>query len=150
MTKKTTPDAETNPPLVFPETAPCDISAAADTVKLFKPPHLYDVVEYLPPNGKSHFQKWFNKLPSQHATKVDEAIRRMETGNFGDHHGVGEGVFEHRIFNPALRIYYGLDGGTIVVLLTGGDKHTQDKDVRKAKKLWQAFKTEKQAANKIK
>ncbi len=64
-------------------------------------------------------------------------LLRLENGNFGDHKAVGEGVFELRIdCGPGYRVYFGLDGSEIVVLLGGGDKGSQEADIRAAKERW--------------
>lgn len=83
------------------------------------------IVEYVARNGKNHFADWLAKIPAKHANRVAEALYRMEMGNFGDHKSVGGSVMERRIFgNPALRIYYALDGKELVILLAGGGKNT--------------------------
>ena len=79
-------------------------------------------------------------LSAQHADKVVQAIRRMEAGNLGDYKSVGGGVFEHRIHNPVLRVYFGKDGDELVILLAGGSKTRQDRDIAKAKELWREYK----------
>lgn len=103
---------------------------------------MFEVFEYETPDGKNHYKEWFDALPSDHARKVATAIRRMEAGNFGVHKGVGNGVLEHKIYNPALRIYYALDGKNVVILLVGGSKSHQDRDIQKAHKLWARYKEE--------
>lgn len=71
-------------------------------------------------------------------------IDRVEEGNFGDHRFVGAGVWEIRIhFGPGYRVYYGEDGPTIVLLLCGGDKGTQTKDIRRARELWAEYRSAK-------
>jgi putative addiction module killer protein len=63
-------------------------------------------------------------------------IRRMEMGNPGDTRGVGQGILEMRIdYGPGYRIYYVHRGAQIVILLCGGDKRTQPKDIKRAQKL---------------
>ena len=63
-------------------------------------------------------------------------IRRLSLGNFGDVKPIGEGVSELRIdFGPGYRVYFVQRGQTLVVLLAGGDKRTQDRDIKKALKL---------------
>ncbi len=101
------------------------------------------IVEYTASNGKNHFAEWLSRIPASHATRVTEVLYRMEQGNFGDHKSVGEGVMERRIGNPAMRLYFGRDGKELVILLVGGTKHRQDKDIAKAKVLWAAYKAEK-------
>lgn len=99
------------------------------------------IIEYIAGDGKNHFGEWLAKIPTNHALRVTEALYRMERGNFGDHKAVGEGVMERRIFgSPALRIYYGMDGKEFVILLAGGGKNKQSKDIAKAKALWAAYK----------
>jgi len=71
---------------------------------------------------------------------VDTRLTRVRAGNFGDCKSVGGGVFELRIaFGPGLRVYYGLHGQQIVVLLGGGDKSSQARDIRRAQELWRQF-----------
>ena len=71
---------------------------------------------------------------------VDSRLARVRAGNFGDTKSVGGGVFELRIdLGPGLRVYYGLHGQHVVVLLGGGEKRTQARDIRRAQQLWQQF-----------
>ena len=103
------------------------------------------LIEYVTKDGKNHFAEWLDKIPATHATRVTEALYRMALGNFGDHKSVGDGVMERRIFgSPALRIYYAQDGKELVILLAGGSKNKQNKDISKAKRLWEAYKSEKE------
>ena len=68
--------------------------------------------------------------------KVTRAVVRMEQGNFSNVKSVGEGVLEYRIdFGPGNRIYFGKDGEQIVILLCGGDKRTQRRDIKRAQTL---------------
>lgn len=102
------------------------------------------LVEYISSDGKNHFAEWLNRIPASHAIRVSEALYRMGMGNYGDHKTVGEGVMERRIFgSPALRVYYGMDGKDLVILLAGGGKNKQAKDIDRAKALWIAYKAEK-------
>ena len=71
---------------------------------------------------------------------VDTRLARVRAGNFGDCKFVGGGVLELRIaLGPGLRIYYGLHGRQVVILLGGGDKRSQSRDIRRAQQLWQQF-----------
>lgn len=83
------------------------------------------------------FAKWLKDLRDTVAkAKILARIRRLETGNEGDSASVGEGVSELRIhFGPGYRVYYKKTGKTLILLLCGGDKSTQAKDTKKAKKL---------------
>lgn len=85
------------------------------------------------------FMDWFNALKDQTAkNKIRIRIDRIELGNLGDHHSIGDGVSELRItYGPGYRLYYVIRGRQIIILLCGGDKGTQNKDIKKAKKLAQ-------------
>ncbi len=83
------------------------------------------------------FAEWFKTLNDETAkNKIRVRIDRLEMGNLGDHHTVGDGVSELRItYGPGYRIYYVLRGREIIILLCGGDKSSQNKDIKKAKKM---------------
>jgi putative addiction module killer protein len=72
----------------------------------------------------------------QARARIDVRIRRLSLGNPGDVRPVGEGVSELRIdYGPGYRVYFVQRGQTVVILLAGGDKHTQDLDIKTAQKL---------------
>jgi len=100
--------------------------------------------EYISKDGKNHFRDWHDDLKDIKAqVKIDIRVARLRLGNFGDAKSVGKGVYELRIhFGPGYRIYYGLDGDKIVLLLCGGDKKTQKKDIKKAAAFWENYKEE--------
>lgn len=83
------------------------------------------------------FARWFDRLRNREArSRILVRIRRLSLGNPGDVRPVGEGISEMRIdWGPGYRVYYVHRGDTIVVLLVGGDKRTQDRDIRTAKEL---------------
>jgi putative addiction module killer protein len=83
------------------------------------------------------FRKWRAKLRDDHALAlIASRIDRLALGNAGDVKPVGSGVSEMRIdYGPGYRIYFQKRGNAVVVLLAGGDKRTQDKDIEKAKRL---------------
>lgn len=69
------------------------------------------------------------------------ALARLEQGNLSNVKGVGEGVLEYRLdWGPGDRVYFGRDGETLVILLTGGTKQRQSKDVAAAKAYWADYK----------
>lgn len=101
------------------------------------------IQKYVTESGVCPFDDWFSKLDSQAQIRVDVRLDRVSLGNFGDHKSVGEGVYELRLFfGPGYRIYYGLAGRHVVLLLTGGAKGKQTKDIRTAQKLWKDYKLE--------
>lgn len=84
------------------------------------------------------FIKWMKRLRDANArARINVRIRRISlSGNFGDVKPVGDGVYELRInYGPGYRVYYSQRGREIVLLLIGGDKSSQQKDIDKAKKL---------------
>jgi putative addiction module killer protein len=83
------------------------------------------------------FQKWFSVLWDVRAKRqINIRIRRLAIGNPGDAAPVGEGISEMRIFyGPGYRVYYKDTGKEIIILLCGGDKSTQSRDIEKAKEL---------------
>jgi len=85
----------------------------------------------------SVFSKWLARLSDATAkAKIAARIDRLALGNAGDVESVGDGVSELRIhYGPGYRVYYTRRGKAIVVLLCGGDKKTQDKDIKAAKSL---------------
>ena len=83
------------------------------------------------------FSSWFNSLRDKRAkARIQARIDRVEAGHFGDVAPVGEGVSELRIFyGPGYRVYFVKQGLAVVILLSGGDKSTQNVDIVQAKEL---------------
>ena len=85
------------------------------------------------------FQDWLDSLDSRMRNIIQVRLIRVKNGNFGDCHGVGEGVLEFRIHvSPGYRVYFGQDGDQ-VILLNGGTKNTQDGDIKDAKDYWRDY-----------
>ena len=99
---------------------------------------------YLASDGVSPFAEWFASLDAQSAAKVAVALARFKQGNLSNAKGVGEGVLEYRIdWGPGYRVYFGRDGDVLVILLTGGTKHRQQRDIDAAKTNWTDYKRRK-------
>lgn len=83
------------------------------------------------------YSDWFARLRDRNAkVRIDIRVRRLSLGNPGDVKPVGEGVSELRIdYGPGYRVYFAQQGGTLIVLLAGGDKSTQERDINIARKL---------------
>jgi putative addiction module killer protein len=100
------------------------------------------LVFYEDEQGRQPFAEWLLGLGDSRAfRRIRTRILRLETGNFGDCKPVGGGVLELRVdYGPGYRVYCGRDGQTIVILLCGGDKRTQQADIRTATRYWQRYK----------
>ena len=101
-------------------------------------------VKYLEVDGKNLYKEWHRRLKDEKAKDlIRTAVDRMEDGNFGDHHDLHNtgGLWELRIhYGKGFRVYYGYHGGSIVVVVCGGQKDNQDSDTDKADRLWATFK----------
>ncbi len=103
-------------------------------------PHKREVLHYVF-NGKDVFGAWLNGLKDISGRAIIlRRLDRVEEGHFGDHRSIGGGVWDIRIhYGPGYRVYYGEDGPRVVLLLCGGDKGTQKKEIRKAQALWAEY-----------
>lgn len=97
---------------------------------------------YRTQNGRVPFTDWFESLRDQKTrTRIRGRLTRLEVGNFGDCQSVGGGVFELRIhFGPGYRVYFSEVRDTLILLLCGGDKSSQQRDIERAKTYWQDYK----------
>ena len=92
-------------------------------------------------NGKEPFVNWVESRSLSDRARIFARLDRIRTGNPGDYKSVGEEVFELRLhFGPGYRIYFGEIENTIILLLCGGDKSSQKKDIKKAKTYWKTYK----------
>ncbi len=100
------------------------------------------VLTYVKENGSVPFNDWLESLRNKKArAKIRARINRIRLGNLGDCKSVGEGVSELRInFGSGYRVYFAQQGNTIVILLCGGNKSSQNKDIKQAKLYWQDYK----------
>ncbi len=96
------------------------------------------VLEYQTEDGRQPFSEWLEKLRDlEAAQRIDARLSRVRLGNVGDARSVGKGVNELRIsYGPGYRIYFGRKGDRLVVLLCGGDKRTQQRDIKRAQEYW--------------
>lgn len=105
---------------------------------------MIEIREYTNPDGHSPFADWFDDLNALAAAKVTTALVRVEQGNFSNAKSVGASVLEYRVnFGPGYRIYFGRDGDQLVILLAGGTKKRQQRDIEEAKALWDDYKQRK-------
>jgi putative addiction module killer protein len=105
---------------------------------------MLEVRYYLAADGSSPFADWFAELDAAARAKVTVAIARIGQGNLSNVKSVGEGVLEYKIdFGPGYRVYFGRDGNTLVILLTGGTKKRQQRDIKAAIGFWADYKASK-------
>src|SRR5215467_3985950 len=105
---------------------------------------MVEVREYYDRDGRNPYAIWFDRLNARAAAKVTTALTRLALGNFSNVKGVGSGVFECRVdFGPGYRVYFGKDGERLVILLGGGIKKRQQRDIGTAIARWQDYKQRK-------
>ena len=101
------------------------------------------VRELLLEDGSNPYADWFKSLPAVVAAKITTAKLRIEQGNFSNikwFSGIGEYILD---FGPGWRIYLAKEGEQIIILLGGGSKKDQQKDIDRALKLWENYKRRK-------
>jgi putative addiction module killer protein len=104
----------------------------------------FEITEYTTDTDKSPFRNWFLSLNAIAAAKITTAIVRLENGNTSNIKSVGGGVYEYKInFGPGYRVYFAYDGKNIIILLAGGTKKRQSKDIETAKARWADHKARK-------
>lgn len=105
------------------------------------------IKEYLDRAERSPFAAWFGSLDAHAAAKVTIALARIEQNNLSNAKPVGSGVLEYRInWGAGYRIYFGQDGDELVILLAGGTKHRQQRDINDALQRWADYKQRKKEA----
>ena len=99
-----------------------------------------NVIIYETPEGKEPFWDWLFSLRDKSLRhRIEARIERLKQGNYGDHKRF-QGIVELRLdFGKGYRVYCGEEGNTIVILLKGGDKSSQDKDIKEALEYWREY-----------
>ena len=101
----------------------------------------YDINVYETGNGKEPYTEWVESLDQTASVRIDARLTRIEkNGNMGDCEPVGDGVFELKLdFGPGYRIYFGYETDKMLILLLGGYKKGQQKNIDKAKEYWREY-----------
>lgn len=101
----------------------------------------FEISYYLTESGEKPFKEWLDDLKDIVARqKIRIRLDRVRLGNLGKKRSVGEGVFELKIdYGPGYRVYYGLEKKTMVLLLLGGDKSSQKRDIGQARIFWEDY-----------
>ena len=94
-----------------------------------------EIQYYRNPNGRQPFTEWFESIRDKNTrNRIGQRLKRLEDGNSGDCQSVGGGIFELRLhFGPGYRIYFGQIDNRLILLLCGGDKTSQQRDIELAK-----------------
>ena len=105
-----------------------------------------ELVYYQNESGKEPFMVWFDRLKDDKTREIIETrLARVQGGNLGNYASAGGGVWELKInYGPGFRIYFGQVGKTIIVLLCGGDKSKQSRDISDAQSYWEDYKNDAQ------
>ena len=107
--------------------------------------HPRELQIYQNPNGREPFTEWLESRDQKTQERIQARLDRLVGGNFGDCKSVGQGIFEIRLhFGAGYRIYFGEADITIVLLLCGGDKSSQYRDIARAKAYWLEYKESQQ------
>jgi putative addiction module killer protein len=106
--------------------------------------HPREIRIYQTLNGREPFAEWLESIQDRRTQrKIRARLEQLKFGNFGDHRLISEGVFELRFhFRSGYRIYLGRVSTTAVLLLCGGDKSSQTRDIEGAKRYWLQYKKE--------
>jgi putative addiction module killer protein len=108
----------------------------------------FELEYYLSAMGKIPFKEWVEGLRDVSArANIRVKLDRVRLGNLGNNRAVGEGVRELKVaYGPGYRIYFAQEGTNIILLLLGGDKSSQEKDIETAKEYWNDHKRRKRHA----
>ncbi len=100
-----------------------------------------ELIVYQTETEKEPFNEWLDGLKdAKTRVRILSRLDRVEQGYYGDSKAVGEDVFELRyFFGAGYRFYFAEDGDTIVLLLSGGDKRSQKRDIKTAQSYWQDY-----------
>jgi putative addiction module killer protein len=100
----------------------------------------FQIRAYTDPSGHCRFQAWLKALDATMSSRVSKRIERLTDGNFGDHRQISNGLFELRMhFGPGYRVYCGIHKDALILILGGGDKSTQAKDILRARYDWNSY-----------
>ena len=101
-----------------------------------------EIIIYASEDETEPFTDWLLGLKDKQAIKrIQTRLLRLEQGNYGDYKTLKDGILELRfMFGSGYRVYFGEDGDKLVILLLGGDKSNQAKDIEQAKNYWKEYK----------
>ncbi len=101
---------------------------------------VYKLKIYSTESNKEPFTLWLNSLEKPDRAKVRARLDRIIVGNFGEYKHIYQEIYELKFkSNSGFRVYYAIDGDKIILLLSGGNKSTQSRDIKKAKEYWNNY-----------
>ena len=105
---------------------------------------LIELQDYLDTSGRRPIRRWLDGLDSVTRARVARALVQLSLGNISEVKSVGGGVLERRLdFGPGYRLYFGRDGEAVIILLVGGTKRGQQRDIVAAQAHWEDYKRRK-------
>jgi putative addiction module killer protein len=103
-------------------------------------PGPYNILAYRRRSGGAPFLEWLDTLDGRTQERISGRIDRMRKGNFGDFRVIEQNLYELRFFfGPGYRVYFGEHHGTTILILGAGDKSSQKRDIKEAKRFWQIY-----------
>ena len=103
-------------------------------------PGIYEVLVFRDRSGASPYVEWLDSLDKQTRQRILKRVARLRWGQFGDFKPLDGGIYELRhFFGPGYRVYFGEHRGRVILLLCGGDKSTQRKDIKMARAFWESY-----------
>ncbi|MCY4174750.1 MAG: type II toxin-antitoxin system RelE/ParE family toxin [Acidimicrobiaceae bacterium] len=107
---------------------------------------MVEIRPYTDGRDRQPFEDWLGELDEIASRRIYAALWRIRHGNFSNVKGLGGGLLEYRLhFGPGYRIYFGRDGQELVILLAGGIKDRQHRDIRQARAMWRDYKNRKRS-----
>lgn len=104
-----------------------------------------EILTYEPLERKSPYLAWFDSLDVETVKRIDARLARVRAGNLGDYKALKRGIYELRFgFGPGYRIYFAREGRSVILLLGGGDKGSQSRDIETARELYAGYLAEKE------
>lgn len=101
----------------------------------------YEILIYETASGNEPFNDWLDSLDNSVKGKVIARVDRLKKGLFGNAKALKDGLYELKFKNPAFRIYYAIVGKQVILLVSGGDKNQQSKDIKEAKEYLEDYRS---------
>lgn len=100
-----------------------------------------EILSYTTPSGRNRYRQWYTRIKDEKARiAISNRIARLQAGNFGDFKRLSKNLYELRIpYGPGYRVYFGIYQNDIIILLCGGTKSTQQRDITRAQNYWNDF-----------